>query len=451
MPRRFSKKSEQGDRRRRVGPVDAPSNVSLYTAILVVALVGRPAEWIEGLSFIPITRIAFLIAAFVAFRSAATLVPVRIMSVPNLRSGILFLGLAICSIAFSIYMSRSLQYMQGPITLLLSMILLVKTVTSVSDLERVFVALVLSALALALGTLMEYQGGRADIDAASISYDPNDLAYVMVTILPICAALYIFSSGLKKLLLAAGMFVMGFTILLTGSRGGTLALLLIAMLAALRPLSLDRQGRLLEGRVSTILSRALILLVGLGMTWFAAPVEIKDRLMTLADIGSDYNMDLNDNSSRLLLWKRSSAAVFTRPIGFGLATFETVDGMLGGLYKTAHNTLVQGFVELGFLGLFFLLGAYYLSWRDLKAVERVCQNSMEPPTPLISRLALYSRALRISLAGNLAAGFFLSQAYGALLWMLIATCAAAIVLRQKALGELSGESASRKGRRARAP
>lgn len=340
--------------------------------------------------------------------------------------------------------------MQGPITLLLSMILLVKTVTAVADLERVFVALVISALALALGTLMEYQGGRADIDAASISYDPNDLAYVMVTILPICAALYVFSSGIKRLLLAAGMFVMGFTILLTGSRGGTLALLLIAMLAALRPLSLDRNGRLLEGRISTIISRTTILLVGLGMAWFAAPVDVKERLMTLADLGSDYNMDLNDNASRLLLWKRSSMAVFSRPIGFGLATFETVDGMLGGLYKTAHNTLVQGFVELGFLGLFFLLGAYYLSWRDLRVVERLSLKAIEPPSALVSRLALYSRALRISLAGNLAAGFFLSQAYGALLWMLIATCAAAIVLRRLALGEKTGMLAPRKSRKASA-
>jgi hypothetical protein len=39
-------------------------------------------------------------------------------------------------------------------------------------------------------------------------------------------------------------------------------------------------------------------------------------------------------------------------------------------------------------------------------------------------LALYARAFRIALAGNLAAGFFLSQAYSASLWMTVAVCAA---------------------------
>jgi hypothetical protein len=41
-----------------------------------------------------------------------------------------------------------------------------------------------------------------------------------------------------------------------------------------------------------------------------------------------------------------------------------------------------------------------------------------------SQVALYARAFRIALAGNLAAGFFLSQAYSASLWMTVAVCAA---------------------------
>jgi hypothetical protein len=39
-------------------------------------------------------------------------------------------------------------------------------------------------------------------------------------------------------------------------------------------------------------------------------------------------------------------------------------------------------------------------------------------------VALYARAFRIALAANLTAGFFLSQACSASLWMTVAVCAA---------------------------
>jgi O-antigen ligase len=434
------------------GPGDIPlpiGKMSMIMAVLVVMLIGRPAEWIPGLGFIPVTRIVFLIAAIYAFRVAASLSPVRLMSLPQLKCAMFFLALAVFSITFSIYKSNTLAFIPGPIVLLLSITLLVKAIPSVADAERIFIAMVISAIALTIGTLLAYQGGRAEIGTENTSYDPNDLSYVLITTLPIAAALYTVSSGLKKMLLMGGIVAMLLTMVLTGSRGGYIALFLVAMLFTFKPIALAKDGRLREVRFGSAFVRILALVIVLSLAWVVAPPEIKSRMMTLVDIGSDYNSNMSDNSSRLVIWKRHALATFDRPTGFGLGSANTVDGLYGGLYKTTHNTVVQAMVELGFLGLFLLLGAYYFSWRDLRIAEAFSKKSPEPLTPEQLRIALYSRAFRMSLVGNLASGFFLSQAYGPMLWVTIAMCGVLVYLQRAATGQPDPQKA--RGRRARKP
>jgi O-antigen ligase len=432
-----------------IGP--ATSKISMLVAILVVTLIGRPAEWIPGLGSIPVTRIVFLIALVVALRSVASLSPARLMSLPGLKSAIFFLGLAVASIVFSIYKSKTLSFIPGPVTLLLSIILLVKAVPTVRDAERVLVAMIVSAIALSIGTLRAYQGGRAEIGTEASSYDPNDLAYVLISILPIAFAMFTVSKGLKKIALLGAIGAMLVTVLLTGSRGGFIALAVVAIMFTFKPIGLAKDGRLKQVAVGGAVARVAALAIAAMLAWVFAPPEIKYRIETMSELGSDYNMNMSDQSSRLLVWQRHSMATVRRPIGYGLGTANTVDGMFGGQYKTTHNTLVQTLVELGFLGLFLLLRCYYVSWRDLQAAERHSKQSQAPPTPEQSRIALYSRALRMSLVGNIISGFFLSQAYGPTLWVLFAVCAAFIYLNRAASGEagaVQGEVVADAGKRA---
>jgi O-antigen ligase len=430
-----------------IGP--AACSLSMLVAILVVMLIGRPAEWVAALSTVPVTRIVFLIVLVYAFRVAATLSPVRLMSLPGLKMAMFYMALAVFSIAFSIYKSNTLQNIPGPVILLVSMILLVKAAPTVKDAERIMLAMVISAIALTIGTLQAYQGGRAEIGTENASYDPNDLAYVLITMLPIAAALFTVSTGMKKLALLGGIGAMLFTLVLTGSRGGYIAIFLVGIIFTFRPIALARDGRLKEVGAGSATGRVMGLVMALILAWVVAPPEIKDRLRTFVEIGSDYNMDLSDNSSRLLVWKRHTMATVQRPIGYGLASANTVDGMFGGLYKTTHNTLVQTLVELGFLGLFLLLRAYYVSWRDLRQAESLSKTSKAPLTPEQSRISLYSRALRMSLVGNITAGFFLSQSYGPTLWVTIAMCAVLVYLQRSATGSVEPQES--RGGSARRP
>jgi len=72
--------------------------------------------------------------------------------------------------------------------------------------------------------------------------------------------------------------------------------------------------------------------------------------------------------------------------------------------------------------LWLYLATYYVTWKELGRIA-VARHPKVPDKDS-TQVALYARAFRISLACNLAAGFFLSQAYSASLWMSVAVCAA---------------------------
>jgi O-antigen ligase len=157
------------------------------------------------------------------------------------------------------------------------------------------------------------------------------------------------------------------------------------------------------------------------IVWGYLPADSQQRMATLLNLGSDYNADPTENGSRLLIWQQDIGMVWKRPIGYGMGSAELVNGLAGGQYRTAHNSFVQALVDLGVLGLLIFIRALYTTWREL---GRVIVATRDPSAgEEQQKAALYARALRTALAGNVVAGFFLSQAYAAGLWMLIATAA----------------------------
>jgi O-antigen ligase len=188
------------------------------------------------------------------------------------------------------------------------------------------------------------------------------------------------------------------------------------------PLDIDKKRGLRRFSVTATLVR-VALLVAIGfLAWGHLPMESKQRLVTLLDLQHDYNADPKINASRTVLWRRDIASALRRPIGYGMGNASFVDGRNGGNYRTAHNSLVEALVELGVLGLWLYLYTNYVTWRELGRLTSL--HADEDRDKEAMRVALYARAFRIALAGNLAAGFFLSQAYSASLWMMVAVCAA---------------------------
>ena len=381
---------------------------NIWLAIFLAVLVGKAAEWVPGMTGLPLVKITFILTALFAYRARRAFVPVRVSSLRIARPALAFLTLSIISVFFSIYKSLSLGAAQVSIIYLLSFIVLIKITQTQRDVERLLIALAIAGVSLSLGLLLSYSGGRAHINS---SFDPNDIAYELDTLLPLVLALRGGRSGLPRLLLNLAALAMILAILLTGSRGGALGLSVVLLAITAFPLDSSRTGELKQFAATGMLVRwGLVAVMGI-VVWGHLPAESQERLKTLLDLQHDYNADPTLNASRTVLWRRDVISGLERPIGYGMGTAPVVDGRNGGQYRTAHNSMVQAFVELGALGLWLYLATYYVTWKELGRIAAARRQKV--PDKDSTQVALYARAFRISLACNLAAGFFLSQAYSA--------------------------------------
>jgi O-antigen ligase len=390
----------------------------LWLSIFIAIVAGRYAEWVPGLASIPLAKVAFLLALVSTLRARDYLPKVRVLTVPIVKPAICFLSLAIISIAFSVYKSQSLNQVYGVIVSLMSFVLLVKVTQTLDDLERLFKGLTVAAGGLALATIFSYSGGRAQINS---NFDPNDLAYGLVSILPMIRVLGM--TATKRRSLFNGMVVATIiAVLLTGSRGGVLALVVEVLLLVAFPLGFAKNGGLKRFHLGRFVIVIAVIAALCAAMWGFLPMEARERAATLLELQNDYNMT-SSKDGRTEIWRLDIAAVWQRPIGYGLGSSEYVNGLIGGHYRAPHNVFVQSFVELGIPGLTLFVLSYLVTfWRTGK-VSRLGKSGAEGSG---AKAALYARALRVGLAANLVAGFFLSHAYDALPWILIAICAALV-------------------------
>jgi O-antigen ligase len=395
------------------------STLGVWMAVYVAVVVGKFSEWVPGLANVPLAKIVIVITAVLAWRARDSLLPVRLWSLRGAPPALAFLGLALISFVFSVYKSETLSESYGIAVCLLSFVVLVKITQSARDVRRLLWALCLAAGALALAVVFTYSSGRARINE---NFDPNDLAYGLVTLLPVMRAL---AATVKR----GAIFLHGLTIaaviaiLLTGSRGGAIGLGMVALLLVAFPLSFNKSGELKGFRIGRLIA-AVCLITAIGVAlWSHLPADSRAQLSTLGDLQNDYNVG-DPRGGRLAIWTRDSAAVWRRPIGYGLGSFGYVDGKMGGSYRAPHNSFLEALVELGVLGLILFCATYVITIRQLGRVSGMGRRAA--PEGDRAALCLYARALRIGLIGNIVCGFFLSQAYAPLLWVLVAVCVALV-------------------------
>jgi O-antigen ligase len=409
-------------------------------AVMVVVMVGKVTEWVPGLTGVPLAKIAFLFVVLYAYRERHTLVPVRMLSLRIAKPAIAFLVLAILSVSFSIYRSNTLIASQAMIVYLIAFIVLVKITQSPREVELMLLALAASAVSLAAGVIFNYRGGRAHING---NFDPNDIAYNLDTLLPVVIALGMAHSKRMKWSAWGIALIMVLAILLTGSLGGTIGLGVVIISIVVYPISLSKTGELRGFTLrSTILKLALIALLGI-VIWGNLPPATQARLSGLQDLQNNYNAG-DSNASRLVLWRRHIELALQRPIGYGMGSAPAADGRAGGQYRTSHNSSVQAFIELGALGLVLFWSTYYITWTQLGRVTRGAHPRLSGQES--SKARLYARALRIALVGNIAAGFFLSEAYSPCIWMLVAVCASFVRIATAGSGARQAGSPSEKTR-----
>jgi O-antigen ligase len=414
-------------------PVD-----NFWMAVLLVVLIGKLGEWVPVISGLPVLKITFVFVAIYIGRVSVRYAPVRIMSLPLARLGIVFLSLGLASIVFSVYKSATLQASYACVVYLISFVLLLKTTQTMKDVERLLIALAVAGSSLSIAVLLFNRGGRAHINS---SFDPNDLAYSLVTVLPIVLALRGRTWGRRRFFVMGLALVMCMAILLTSSRGGALGLVVVLFAVSAFPLDLAENGALKRRNFVAVLV-TLGFVAGLGTVLFRyLPASSQERLLLIIHPEEDYNTSTTLNGSRRVIWTRDTRLAIERPIGYGMGTSAAVDGVYGhGQNRAVHNSVIEAFLELGVLGLYLFLAAYYVAWRELGRISTI--KPRDGPNGEDANAALYARALRVALLGNFVAGFFLTQAYSAPLWMTMAICCAFIRIVAANNGLMTSQSGS---------
>jgi putative inorganic carbon (hco3(-)) transporter len=219
--------------------------------------------------------------------------------------------------------------------------------------------------------------------------DPNDFAQVIVVALPMLGIWYRqrrFFSNIVLLGVPGSVFL--YTIFLTHSRGAVLGLASLLFFGMRKILGVVKTGIL----VGVLLGAVVVTNVAGGRGFSAQEESAGDRI---------------------LAWSEGLTMLRHQPL-FGVGYNSFTDHH----YRTAHNSFVLGFAELGLIGYFTWLALVVTAFRDVNQVANLPEEGAE----VVSRP--YAAMLRSSLLGFLTCAYFLSRTYAPPLFLLLALCVA---------------------------
>ncbi len=387
----------------------------LATAVLLL----RPADSIPALLNLPIYQ--FVVSACLCLSAPRLLQQLSSRSAVRPITQLIF-GLWLCILLSHLVRGSLWDIRTGGVDffkLFIYYLLIVSWVDSPARLRQFMLCLCVCTLAQTIVSLLEYDGwinlstlrsiDQVDLTSGSgidsmvhrlcgigIFDDPNDLCLLLVATMALCFGLISRrNSGWLSFgwWLPLSFFV--YTITLTRSRSGFLSLL-----GAFGTLLVTRYSR---GRALL----AAVVLLPLIFVVFAG----RQTHIDISDPGDTFQTRLECWNDSLELFKKS-------PI-FGVGQNQQVELR----YHVAHNSFLQSFAELGFVGGACFLGAF------LMAIRAVHQTDVSEADPELARLKPVFLAVVIGYAIGLLA---LSRNYTVSTYLILGLAAAYINLTPRA-------------------
>lgn len=210
--------------------------------------------------------------------------------------------------------------------------------------------------------------------APSDVINPNELGFVIVTIIPFLHYLLLPGKIKAKLLYLITMPPLLYALILTQSRGAFLALLVVAWMVF---------------RVSNHKKVLIMVAIGIAISgWSVMSADQKDRYLSLVGMSDSSNSATAEG--RFEGMKKEFTLSLNRPLfGHGLGTTSEAKANLRGRSQAAHNFYAEILIETGFIGLVFFLRflqKVYSKFREnFLILERI--NADESPSlPFFYRL-----------------------------------------------------------------
>jgi|SRR5689334_10708238 O-antigen ligase len=302
--------------------------------------------------FRPVLLLSFLAVGY-AFLYPRSLAKSNVLRWWPMQMVALIAVLACLSVPFGISLGNSALFIIDDFGKTVAMAFLVALcVRDARDLYTMVWAYVASCGILSYFAVFVFQlvPGSGDTTrlAELYTYDSNDLGVILMIGLALNLLLMFVDRGLKRWLLLVNLVAIAAAMARSGSRGGFLGLVAVALsgLAFINGVPFAR--------------RASILAVGLAALAFAAPAGYWRQMSTILAPKQDYNYTYVDGRSALM--KRGFGYMMDRPLfGIGIWNFAKAECSIspkialnpqaGVRCIAPHNSVVQAAAELGIPGL----------------------------------------------------------------------------------------------------
>ena len=397
--------------------VSAWDALLVCVAVYIATAIGRVHQLFPVLDFF---KPALLATALTVGLSLLQQHGQRRIGLLNSTTTTCLLGLVIwgaLSVPFALNQGVAFQFWINFVRTVVMTLVIASSIRNARDLSRLMFVYCGATVLYTGVVLSRFQLGSGDTWRLGrlFYYDANDMATLITTAMPF--ALY-FLLGQRRpivrILAGVGLAVLAVGLIRSGSRGGFLALLAVALFVLLGFTTVSARARLMG------------LVAILAVVFAAASDRYWEQMQTIFNPQQDYN--LTSNEGRIRVWKRGLAYMIDNPVlGVGGQNFAVAEGTISPLARrqehgrgvrwgAAHNTFIQVGAELGVPGLLLFMGLIATAFGSLRRVTRLARRS-GPAAADLSRLA---QALTAALIGFVTGSFFLSLAYHDILYTLLA-------------------------------
>lgn len=212
------------------------SALLILTSVFCAFMIGRYTEWAPGMSHISFAKVLLPICGVLVLGRTDLRRRMVALRSPQAKALAAFIGVIVLSIPTSYWPGESLA---GLIDFLMTAVPAVLLFAVAGSSLNELVWLVQSFVAALITLAVALKGGFATVDfdgriSISTTYDANDLALVAVVGLPLAFALLREKSRLSKAIGGAGVAASILTVVISGSRGGFLALAAVILLGLFR-------------------------------------------------------------------------------------------------------------------------------------------------------------------------------------------------------------------------
>lgn len=388
--------------------------VPLLLSISTLFLIGRPQDFIPGLSAIRPGYVILILLIILVIGRSQIAMNGQIIKILEVQLTLSFFILIFLSFFWAEIHSASFNFLTQFLVTCIYFYCLCKYSNSFNDLKKQL--WVLSIIIFWYSLFSVLRNGKMERVFVGGMYDPNDLALLMVSSLPITYMLFnIEKRFVKRIFLGTTIILSLLTIVLTKSRGGFVGM--SVLLGSFILIKTNINTSRFNFRKAAIIG----LLVVLGLTFTSPAYE--ERMRTIFG-----NSD--EGSGRIGLWKRTIEMIKEKPfLGFGVGNFTSSYGIrlssnkfknmpspedwAPSAWATAHNSFLLVAVELGIPGLIIFLSILGSCLRSFRKIRRY---ALQQGNDLIFFSA---GMLSLSFLSFIICAFFISSAYSNYLFFLV--------------------------------